>query len=236
MTAEENKLKRFYKNASAQKQDDGYAILLDGRAAKTIGRKILTAPTLTLADAVTAEWDAQVEFIERHLMPLTNLLSASIDRPNVAGDDLVDEILEFLKTDLVCYRADAPMVLVERQCAIWDPYIVWLDATFGAQLLTTKGIVAVAQPVEAIDAIRKSLCGQTAVALFGIKTATEITGSAVLALSLWKGAFEPRAIFDASRVDEKFQEERWGVDDEAEARTQRLAGEFAAVARYLSLT
>lgn len=235
MTAEENKPKRLYKSVSAQQQDDSYAILLDGRAAKTRGRNMLVAPTLTLADAVTAEWDAQVEFIERHLMPLTTLLSASIDRSNIAGDDLIDEILEFLKTDLVCYRADAPMALLERQCAIWDPYIAWLEATFGARLVKTQGIVAVAQPNEAIDAVRKNLNGQTPAALFGIKTATEITGSAVLALSLWKDAFEPATIFDASRVDEKFQEERWGVDDEAEARNQRLAGDFAAVARFLGL-
>jgi len=235
VTAEGKKLKRFYKSVSAQKLDDGYAILLDGRAAKTAGRNMLVAPTDGLGAAIAEEWDAQGEFIEHHLMPLTALMAGSIDSAAAAVDDPVDEILKFLKTDLVCYRADAPMALAERQGAVWDPYVTWLEATFGARLITTNGIVAVAQADAAINAVRKHIKGQKLPVLHGIKTATEITGSGVLALALWQGGFEPQTIFDASRVDENFQEERWGVDAEAEARAQRLSGDFDAVARFLSL-
>ncbi len=235
MTTEKTKLKRFYKNVAVENRDKGYAILLDGRVAKTAGRNMLMAPTEFLGAAIAAEWDAQGEYIKRHHMPLTALLAGSIDSTAAAGGNPIEEILTFLNTDLVCYRADAPMALVERQGAAWDPYVEWLEATCGARLVTTKGIVAVAQSGAAINAVRNHLEDQTPPVLHGIKTATEITGSAVLAMAMWKGGFEPQAVFDASRVDENFQEGRWGVDAEAKARTQRLAADFNAVARFLSL-
>lgn len=235
MTTEEKKLKRFYKSVAVESRDNGCAILLDGRTAKTAGRNTFVAPTQSLGDAIAAEWDAQGDFIELHLMPLTALLAGSIDSAVAAVDDPIEEVLEFLGTDLVCYRADAPMALVERQSSVWNPYVEWLEAACGARLVTTKGIVAVAQSDAAIIAARSFLGDETPPVLHGIKAATEITGSAVLALALWKGGFDPQAVFEASRVDEIFQEERWGVDDEAKARTQRLAADFDAVARFLNL-
>ena len=232
---EETKVKRFYKAAAAEAVEDQYVILLDGRAAKTIGRNQLRAPSKSLADAIAAEWDAQSEFIDRNTMPLTALLAGAIDQKASCAEDPVDEILSFLKTDLLCYRADKPAALQERQAAAWDPYLSWFDATFGARLGTTTGIAAVEQPGEALDAVREELAKAAPFTAPAVKIATEITGSAVLALGLWRGEFDQDAIFDASRVDEAFQEERWGVDAEAEARTKRLAADFAAVARFLSL-
>ncbi len=235
MTAMEKAVKRFYKTVSVEDMNGGWAVLLDGRSARTVGRNVLAAPTKTLGDAIAAEWDAQGEFIERHEMPLNAILAASIDRTKDAADDPLKEILAFLKTDLVCYRAEAPRTLAERQCAVWNPYVEWLEATFGALLVTTNGIVAVAQSEAAIDAVRNVLKGQTPAVLQGIRMATEITGSAVLALALWKREFKSEEIFRASRVDETFQEERWGIDAEADARRQNLANDFAAVARFLEL-
>ena len=233
MTTEETKIKRFYKTASIESGDNGAEILLDGRAAKTPGRKPLLAPTDALGAAIADEWNAQGEFIEPQSMLLTALLSAAVD--GVGADDPIDEIVGYLKTDLVCYRAEAPLALVERQCTAWDPMIEWLDEIFGARLIATKGVVAVEQPGAAIDAVRDQLTGQSPALFHGIRTATKITGSAVLGLALWRGEFDSQALFDASRVDEAFQEERWGVDAEAKARTQQLSVEFAAVARFISL-
>jgi chaperone required for assembly of F1-ATPase len=71
--------------------------------------------------------------------------------------------------------------------------------------------------------------------LFALRIATAISGSAVLALALWKKAFGAEAIFEASRVDERFQQERWGVDEEAAEREARLRRDFLTAARFLAL-
>lgn len=224
---------RFYKDVSFKAVDDGYAILLDGRTARTRGQYPLIAPTKPLSEAVAEEWRAQADHIDQETMQLTALLSAAIDGAKTSAGGWVEDILAYLQSDLVCYRAETPGALVEKQQAVWDPYLVWLHREFGAVLVTTMGIVAVDQPDAAVATIRDTFSGLPAPVLYGVKTAAEISGSAVLALALWKRAFDPDAIFEASRLDERFQEQRWGVDAEAKLREERLHSEFSAVASFL---
>ena len=53
----------------------------------------------------------------------------------------------------------------------------------------------------------------------GLAHATALFGSAVLALALHRGELDAEAAFELSRLDEAFQQARWGVDEEAAERT-----------------
>ncbi len=227
--------KRFYKDVTVVPHEGRYAIALDGRMAKTMQRHVLSAPCEGLADAVVTEWAAQGDHIDRTSMPLTGMLSAAID----GGDEDIgqwrEEIVKYLGSDLVCYRAGEPEKLASQQVAIWDPYVEFLRAEFGAILVTTSGIMAVPQADASLVAIRSALTKVAPETVFALQIATAIAGSAVLALALWKGFDEPETIFEASRVDERFQEEQWGVDEEAKAREERLKADFLTVARFLAL-
>ncbi len=227
--------KRFYKDVSVVPHEGRHAIALDGRKAKTLGRNILSAPTEKAAQAVADEWAGQGEHIDRTTMPMTGILSASVDG---SGEDMEvwrEEIVKYLGSDLVCYRAGEPQALADRQAACWDRYVDFMRGEFGAILVTTTGVMAVPQADASAAAVRAALKKVSPETLFALQIATAIAGSAVLALALWKGFDEPEAIFEASRIDERFQEERWGVDDEAKAREERLKADFLTVARFLSL-
>ncbi len=229
------RIKRIYKDVAVKPLGEGYSVMLDGREARTLTRAALAAPSENLAAAVAAEWDAQGELIDRQTMPLTALLSAAIDAGETGAAEWRDEILTYLGSDLVCYRAETPAALTARQQQVWDPYIDWLGEEFGARLAVTQGVTAVAQPGEAINQVSRALEAPAAFMLFGITTATKISGSAVLALALWKGAWPADDVFAASRLDENFQEQRWGADAEAKAREQQLQKDFAAVAEFIRL-
>ena len=230
------KPKRFYKDVSvSQAEDGGFGVFLDGRQARTASRRALAAPSSPLAQAVAAEWDAQGEEIDRHAMPLTALLSAAIDGGEAQAVRSRAEVLNYLKSDLLCYQAEAPAALVERQGAQWGPYLEWMRDELGAPLEIAAGVIAVAQPDASIDAVRRLLDDADPYAALGLKTATAITGSAVLALAVWRGAFDADAVFEASRLDERFQEEQWGVDAEAKAREDAMRLEFNAVCAFLTL-
>lgn len=227
--------KRFYKEASVVPHEGRHAIALDGRMAKTMGRNVLCAPTATLADAVALEWADQGDEIDRATMPLTGMLSAAIDAHDDDAEAWREEILKYLGSDLVCYRADTVEKLSARQAAIWDPYVEFMRTEFGAMLVITTGIMAVPQPDASLTAVRSVLSKVASEELFALQIATAIAGSAVLALALWKNLEDAETIFEASRIDERFQEERWGVDEEAKAREDRLKADFLTVARFLSL-
>lgn len=235
MSEQPVRIKRFYERATLDQQSDRYVILLDGRVAKTQSRTPLAAPTEGLGRAIAEEWEAQVEFINRETMPLTGMASAAIDGGETGSANWLSEILDYLKSDLVCYRAEAPQALIDRQAAAWDRFIEFMRLEFGAALVTTFGIVAIAQPEASVAAVEKALAPQSAETLFALRIATAISGSAALALALWKRAFPADEVFEASRVDERFQEERWGVDEEASEREARLRAEFLSVDRFLRL-
>jgi chaperone required for assembly of F1-ATPase len=235
MSGASGRPKRFYKAVDVEPREGRYGLLLDGKPAKTASRKGLSAPTEALARAVAGEWEAQKEFIDRHAMPLTGILSASIDGGATLAGECREDILNYLQSDLVCYRAEIPAALAERQAAVWNPYIDFMRSEFGALLVTTSGIVTVGQPATSVAAVRRALAPLTVERLFALRIATAISGSAVLALALWKKAFGAEAIFEASRVDERFQQERWGVDEEAAEREARLRRDFLTAARFLAL-
>lgn len=232
--AASGRIKRFYKSVSVEERENRFAVLLDGRALKTQGGEELLAPTISLAEAIADEWAGQGEHIVRSSMPMTGMQSAAIDGAGVSGEWL-DEVLNYLRSDLVCYRADTQGALAERQAKVWDPYINFMREEFGALLVTTTGIVAITQPEAGLGAVRRALSKEAPETLFALQIATAICGSAVLALSAWRHAVSAEAAFEASRVDERFQEESWGVDDEATDREARLRSDFLAVAQYLLL-
>src|SRR5688572_548983 len=77
--------KRFYKDASVQTVDGGFAVGLDGRIPKTPGMKQVIVPTEEIAAAMAAEWSAQGEFIDPQTMPLVRLVNSAVE----AGDESV---------------------------------------------------------------------------------------------------------------------------------------------------
>lgn len=226
-------LKRFYTSATTAPAAEGFAILLDGRPAKTPKRAPLAAPSRALAEAVAAEWSAAGATIAQDDLRLTRLVATAIDHAEQA-EDWRREIARFAAHDLLCYRAEAPAALAARQAAVWDPYLAWARGAFGAPFVVATGVVAAPQPDLALSAIRGATAALSGWRVLGVKAATEILGSAVLALALERAAFAADDILAASRLDETFQAERWGRDDEAEARAARIADDFAAIARYLA--
>jgi chaperone required for assembly of F1-ATPase len=228
--------KRFYERAHVVETDagGGAQVLLDGKPVKTPARQALAAPTRQLADSIAAEWDAQKDVIDPALMPLTRLANAAIDGVREALAPVTDEVAEYLGTDLLCYRADAPAGLVEKQSAAWDPVLAWVREQFGARFVLAQGVVHVPQPRAAIAALRAAIPDDPW-RLAAVSSITTVTGSALLALAVAYDAIEPDAAWDAAHVDEDWQMSQWGRDDLALERRAFREAEFRAAVTVLKL-
>lgn len=226
--------KRFFKSAAAAQEGGAFLIRLDGRTAKTRVGRPLGVSSCRLASAIAEEWNGQGEFINFAEMPMTRFAMTALDLGESDRARWREAVLSFLKSDLVCYRASDPLELVLRQRAQWDKLLEW-SASRGMRLKTASGVSFVEQPADAIDLALKILQPMTAQTLLGVKSAAEIAGSAVIALALVGNAFPAEELFAASRVDEDYQAERWGMDAEAEVRATRLRRDFLAAARFLTL-
>jgi chaperone required for assembly of F1-ATPase len=68
--------------------------------------------------------------------------------------------------------------------------------------------------------------------LTGLAFGAALFGSAILAIALHRGWLNGEQAFELSRLDEAWQEDQWGVDDEAAQRTERLRGEAMMLDRW----
>lgn len=229
------RMRRFYKEAAATPAEGGYAVALDGRVMRTPARKPLVLPTEALARAIAAEWQAQGETLERDAMPLTQLACTALDRVAANRSVVIEEVVGYARTDLVCYRASHPVELVRRQAAGWEPLFAWIERRFGATLVATEGIAPVEQREDAIAALRRHLEGLGDLSLAALYSATQAAGSLVIALALIEGRVDAEAAFDLAQLDETFQIERWGEDAEMTARRRSLAAQLAASAAFVRL-
>jgi len=230
------RVKRFYKQARAAEAEAGFALLLDGKPARTPARKPLVVPTRALADAVAAEWAKQESEIEPAAMPLTRLVNLAIDRVSGEAPALRDEVARYASSDHALYRAGEPEGLVALQAAHWDPLVEWAHSALGARFMLAQGVNFVAQPDAALAAIRAELeAWPPPFALAAVASLTSLAGSALIALALARGHFGTIEAWNAAHVDEDWNIRHWGEDAEAaERRAQRFA-EFEAAAKMLAL-
>jgi len=225
--------KRFYKLAHVgEAEGGGFPLLLDGKPVKTPARRPLAAPTRTLAEKIAGEWNAQVEVIDPARMPLTRLANAVIDAVADQPKAVAAEIANYLGSDLLCYRADMPEGLVERQARAWDPILAWARQALGARFVLAQGVVHVPQPEQAIAAMRATIPSEPW-RLGAVSAITTLTGSAVLALALERGALDADTAWAAAHVDEDWQMSQWGRDDAALERRAYHYADFQAAATVL---
>jgi chaperone required for assembly of F1-ATPase len=228
--------KRFYKEAGVEEQDGAFHLVLDGRTARTPGRNPLAVPDRGLAEALAQEWGGQGAEIDPATMPVTRLVNSAIDGVSTRRQEVVDDLVRFAGSDLICYRAGEPSRLVAAQDAAWNPVLDWARDEHGARFILSEGVMHVAQPETAIAAIRAAIEGvRSPFALAALHVMTTLTGSVLIALAHALGVLDSEQAWDAAHVDERYQESVWGEDEDAMARRRNRKADFEAASRVFRL-
>ncbi|MEJ0058957.1 MAG: ATP12 family protein [Terricaulis sp.] len=224
--------RRFYKQARLS--DDGFGVALDARALKTPGGAVVKLPTRALAEAVAAEWEAQGETLTPWRMPLTRLVNVAIDQTPSKRDALAAHIAKYGETDLLCHRAEGPPPLVERQNATWDPILAWAKDAIGVRLPVVEGVIAADVPGAELEKLSAAAAVLDDFRITGLAHAVGVAGSVLIGFALLHGRLGGEAAFAAAALDEQWSLEKWGEDDEARRRVERMRDELASLARYFA--
>lgn len=206
--------KRFWTAATAQPEGGGFAVHLDGRPVRTPAKTPLLLPTESLARLIASEWDAQQGEVRPETMPATRMANSALDKVAPQFDGVVGEVSRYGGSDLLCYRADAPQDLVDRQRA-WDSLLDWSADRLQARLTVTTGVIPVDQPEEALTRLKDHVRAMTAFELAALHDLVAISGSLILGLAVALRRLDGDEAFALSRIDESFQTEKWGIDEEA---------------------
>ncbi len=228
-------MKRFWKEAMTTADERGWGVELDGRPLKTPTKMSLAVPTEALAEAIASEWNEAGEEFDPRAMPLTGLANAAIDRVEPDPETFAAGLSQYGESDLLCYRADSPPELVDRQGKRWDPLLAWARRRYDVDFAVTAGIAHVPQPEATLARLRHAVVSLDPFRLAGLSPLVTIGGSLVAALAVVERAVTTEEAWKAVTFDDRWQLEQWGSDEEAEAALAVRYRVFVAGANFLTL-
>lgn len=230
------KQKRFWKEAASVERTRGFGVELDGRSVNTPNKTALVVPTIVMADAIAAEWDAQSENIDPLSMPVTRSANSALDKVAPQQAEVVAMLAEYGNSDLLCYRAAGPKELIAQQAAAWDSVLDWAADEFGERLSVGEGVMHVAQDAALLENLQAEVAAFDNFALVGVHDLVSISGSLILALAVTRGAIIASDAWTKSRIDEQWQVSQWGEDDEATANEALKREAFLHADRFYQLS
>ncbi|MGR3547940.1 MAG: ATP12 family chaperone protein, partial [Roseovarius sp.] len=227
---------RFWKEAGVVEEEGGFGVRLDGRAVRTPAKAALIVPTRALAEAIAAEWNAQEGKIDPGTMPFTRSANAAIDKVARQKSEVAEMLAAYGDSDLVCYRATGPVELIEKQAAAWNPLLDWTESVLSAKLLVVEGVVHVPQDAAALARLRAHVDALDIWALTAFHDLVSLSGSLVIGFAALDGFYPVETLWNLSRVDETWQAEQWGSDEEAEEMAARKQSDFIHAKRFYDLS
>ncbi len=232
-------MKRFWDTASVEAVADFYAVKLDGKEMHLPGGAALRVRSARLAHAIAAEWQAaggakggEMSFADT---PLTRLAGTAEERIAPDPGPTIDAIAAYADSDLLCYRAEAPEPLIQRQARHWQPWLDWTAQKFDVRLQITKGIAFVQQDPAGRQALRQVLTRYDPITLAALGVAVPLLGSLVLGLAMAENELDAQTAHELGVLEELFQVEFWGEDPDATARRTAIAADIAVAGRLMEL-
>ncbi len=225
-------MKRFWKNVAITEER---GIALDGRPVRTPGRLALILPTDALAEAIADEWRSVEGEIDPRAMPMTGLANTAIERIAPDPATFAAGLAAWGESDMLCYRAESPEPLVERQAAAWDPLLDWARTRYDVHFVVTAGIMHRPQPPATLTRLGEAVAARSAFELAPLAPIVTITGTLVGGLALIEGATDATALWAAAHIDEDWQAEQWGRDPLALAAHEERQRDFNAAVHFLTL-
>ncbi|MBL28173.1 MAG: ATPase [Rhodospirillaceae bacterium] len=228
-------MRRFYKTAVAAPAEGGFAVHLDGKPIRTPAKRPLIVPSAPLAEAIAGEWAGQGKEVEPLSMPLMRLACTAVDRVAGNRDAVVKEIAGYAQTDLLCYRAEHPPELAERQSDAWQPLLDWALMRFDARLTVVDGVMPQAQSEEALRSLHAAVADRDDLTLVALNAAVVASGSLIVGLALLEGEIDAARAFEVSQIDESYSIETWGEDEELTRRREIIARDIGDAERFMTL-
>ncbi|MBR9843702.1 MAG: ATPase [Rhodobacteraceae bacterium] len=228
--------KRFWKDTAVAEDESGFGVRLDGRAVKTPAKAALIVPTRSMAEAIAAEWEAQDGEINPTAMPTTRGANAAIDKVRIQHGEVADMLAEYGNSDHLCYRATQPEELILRQEEAWNPLLEWSASELKAPLARVSGIMHCAQDPESLAQLRKRVHALNEFELAAFHDLVSLSGSLVIGFAAVHRWSPIERLWEISRIDETWQEEHWGVDEEAQAQAEIKREAFFHADRFFGMS
>lgn len=231
----EKTFRKFWKEVSILSNKDVYQIALDKRPLKTPGGSPLVIPRSQkyLAVLIAGEWESQKAVLKQHSLPLTSLVSRSIDtfeKDPSSKKEAITRLIRYFDTDTVCYQETYPDILVDLQKQYWDPTVKWAQETYDIEIKVTNDIIVAKQPVETKNKLRTIIEEFDCLKLSAFERATMLTKSFLIGLGLVERQLTVEFASKAAQVETISQTTRWGnLEDAHEIDNEYIRHQLGSV-------
>ncbi len=227
--------KFLYNEVAAQMSADGnFMIKVDGQVFKTPNGETVVGNGM-LIKALAEELKTQKTELNFHDMPLTRYVFTAFDRVRGRRDSVINEIVRYVETDLLCYRVSSPQELVKKQDKLWQPLVDWSKDKYGIGLITSVGTLSILQDPATLKKVHQIIKLMNNFRLTGMYKAVALSGSAIVGLAILEGTLTVEKAWKIANLEESWQLERWGHDTELLERLTISKKEFADLGHFLSL-
>ncbi len=215
-------MRKFWKTVKVKKSSNTYKILLDENVLKTPIKKELIIQNYKIAKEIYKEWNQDKNIIDTDAMIFYGIISTSLDKISNNRILYVNEILNFIDTDLLCYRAEEPSDLVQWQSKNWDPILLKVEKYINNKIDVFKGIMPAKQNKVIKLKITKLLTNFSDLEITALHKITNITGSIFLSLCILNNDIIKEKVFELSHLDELWQAEKWGYEEQASNNREKV--------------
>ena len=220
-------MKKFWETIEIKKVSyKQFYILLNDKKLKTPLKKELTLSNHLMAKEVLKEWDQSSDIIKTDDLVFYGLLSTAIDRVREEKNSYINDIINFIDTDLICYRADNPIDLISFQNKQWDPIISLIEKYINNNVSVFKGVMPSQQNSKVHDKVKNFVVELSDIQISVLHRITNLIGSVFLALCILKKDLSNKQAFELSFLDELWQAENWGYEEDASAKRKKIRTEL----------
>ena len=216
-----------------EKSVNSYEILLDNNILTTPLKNELMIPNAKIAEEIYKEWDQETKFLNTDNMVFYGIISTSIDKIYDNRKLYIDDVLDFVDTDLICYRAEKPDDLVQWQTKNWDPILSKVEKYINSKINVCSGIIPSRQDKEIHRKITTFLSKFSDLEIAALHRITNITGSIFLTLCILKNDKIKKSAFELSYLDELWQAKNWGYEEEASKNRKNINNELNRIIYFL---
>ena len=229
-------MKKFWKIVQVKtKLKNSFEILLDKRILKTPMQKDLIFSNYKIAKETALEWDIDEKEINTENMVFYGLISTAIDKISNDKVSYIENVLGFINTDLICYRADGPNELVDLQNSSWNPIISFIKKYIDVELKFFIGVMPSKQSLEIFNRLKTLINSFSDIEISALHRITNLTGSIFISICILKGDVLKNEAFELSFLDELYQAKNWGIEQESLDKRNKIAKELNRIISFVEL-
>lgn len=227
-------MKKFWKIIEIQKNSSkSFQILLDKKKLKTPLKNELILSNQIIANEVLKEWDQNFDIINTENLVFYGLLSTAIDRIHEQRDAYISDIINFIDTDLICYRAEGPYDLVSLQNQNWNPILLLIEKYTKVNINIFKGIMPLEQDLKVHAEIKHFIINLSDVQISVLHRITNLIGSVFLSICILKKDLSKKQAYEFAFLDELWQAKNWGYEEEASIKRNKIRIELNRLIHFI---